>query len=135
MAARPRTARGKSLRLACSNADSVRGRKLELEQFLSEHGVDICLLNETHLELGRALSFANYVSHRTDRPTPGGGTAILAHKGIGHYAVLVLGLQHLEAIAIHLVLATGPVKLVWPTSRPHDPNSARSESETHELEF
>jgi hypothetical protein len=25
-----------------------RGRKLELEKFLSEHDVDICLLNETH---------------------------------------------------------------------------------------
>jgi hypothetical protein len=45
MAARPRrTERAKPLRLACWNADGVRGRKLELEHFLSQHGVDICLL-------------------------------------------------------------------------------------------
>jgi hypothetical protein len=83
-----------------------------MEEFLSEDGVDICLLNETHLVSERALRFANYVCHRTDRPTSGGGTAILVHKGIDHYAVPVSGLQHLEATAIHLVLATRPVKLV-----------------------
>jgi len=45
MAARTgRTERFKDLRLACWNADGVRGRKLELEHFLSQHGVDICLL-------------------------------------------------------------------------------------------
>jgi hypothetical protein len=83
-----------------------------VEQFLSEHGVDICLLDETHLKLGRALRFANYVCHRTDRPIPGGGTVILFHKGIDHYAVPVLGLEYLEATAIHLELATRPVELV-----------------------
>jgi hypothetical protein len=45
MAARPRRTPGKALRLPSWNADGVRGRKLELEQFLSEHGVDISLLN------------------------------------------------------------------------------------------
>jgi hypothetical protein len=42
MAARPRkTVWSKALRIACWNADGVRGRKLELEHFLSQHGVDI----------------------------------------------------------------------------------------------
>jgi hypothetical protein len=36
----------KALQLACSNADGVRGRKLELEHIISQHGVDICLLTE-----------------------------------------------------------------------------------------
>jgi hypothetical protein len=50
MAARPRrTNVAKALRSACWNADGVRGRKLELEHFLSQHGVHICLLTETHL--------------------------------------------------------------------------------------
>jgi hypothetical protein len=107
-----RTNGAKALRLAYWNADGIRGRKVELEQFLSEHGVDICLLNETHLESGRALRFANYVCHRRDRPTRGGGTVILVRRGIDHYAVPVSGLQHLEATTIHLVLATRPVKIV-----------------------
>jgi hypothetical protein len=33
----------KALPLACWNADGVRGRKLELEHFLSQHGVDMSL--------------------------------------------------------------------------------------------
>jgi hypothetical protein len=68
---RLRTNGGKTYRLVYWNADGVRGRKLELELFLSEHGVDICLLNETHLKSVRALMFEKYVYHQTDRPTRG----------------------------------------------------------------
>jgi exonuclease III len=112
MAVRPRTNEVKASRLAYWSADGVRGRKLELEQFLSEKGVDIFLLNETHLESGRDLTFANYVYHRTDRPNRGGGTAILVRRDIDHYAVPLSGLQHLDATAMHLELVTRPVKLV-----------------------
>jgi len=57
MAALPRrTERCKVLRLACWNADAVRGRELELEHFLSNHGVDICLVSETFLNPGQALA-------------------------------------------------------------------------------
>jgi hypothetical protein len=112
MTVQPRTSGGKALRLVYWNADGVRGRKLDLEQFLSEHGFHICLLNETHLESGRALRFANYVCHRKDHPTREAGTAILVRRGIYHYAVPVSGLQQLEAAATHLVLATRPVRLV-----------------------
>jgi exonuclease III len=69
MAERPRrTERAKLIRLACWNADGVRGRKLELEHFLSQHGVDICLLSETFLNDGQVFRLANYVCHsQTDR--------------------------------------------------------------------
>ena len=78
MAARPRrTVRGKALRIACWNADGLRGRILVLEHFLGQHGVDICLLSETFLNSGQAFWLANYVCHRTDSPTAGRGTAIL----------------------------------------------------------
>jgi hypothetical protein len=55
------------LRLACWNTDGVRCRKPELEQFFSEHCVDICFLNHMHLELGRDLRFATLVTGRTGR--------------------------------------------------------------------
>jgi hypothetical protein len=43
MTAWPRRPNGeKALRLAYWNADGFRGRKLELDKFLSEHVVDIC---------------------------------------------------------------------------------------------
>jgi exonuclease III len=63
--------RCKALRLACWNADGVRARKLELDHFLSQHGVDICLLNEIFLNADQAFRPANYVCHHTDRPTAG----------------------------------------------------------------
>jgi hypothetical protein len=128
MAVRPRTNGGKALRLAYWNADGVRGRKLEFEQFLSEHDVGTCLMNETHLESGSALRFANYLPPNGP-PDPGGGTAILVHQGIDHYAVPVSGLQHLEATAIHLVLATRPVKLVAAYPSPTRPLFESDQSE------
>jgi exonuclease III len=101
MAARPRrTVRCKALPLACWNADGVRSRKLELEHFLSQHGVDICLLSETFLKPDQAFRLANFVCHRTGRPIAGFGTAILVRRGIVHHSVPVPGLTHLEATAI-----------------------------------
>jgi hypothetical protein len=78
MIARPsRANREEALWLAYWNADGVRGRELEPDRFLSDHGVDICHLNETHLESHRDQRFAKYVCHWADRPARSGGTVIL----------------------------------------------------------
>jgi hypothetical protein len=99
-------------RLACWNADCVRGRKLELEHFLSQHGVGICLVTETQLRERDFFGLANYVCHRTDRPTEGDGTAILVRRGIDHYAVPFPGLTQLEVTAVHSMLSSGPFKIL-----------------------
>ena len=112
MAAHPRAHSAKTLRLACCYADGVRGRQMELDQFLGRHGVDICLMTETHLRSGQVFWLANYVCHRTDRPTEGGGTAILGRRGIDHYAIRVPGLTQMEVTAIHVMLVSGPVKIL-----------------------
>jgi hypothetical protein len=88
----------------------VRGRELELEHYLSQHGVDIYLLSETFLNTGKTFRLANYVCHRTDRPTTGGGTAILVRRGNVHHSVPVPGLTNLEATAAQAMLAGRPVK-------------------------
>jgi hypothetical protein len=44
----------------------------------------ICLLTETHLKERDVYRLTNYVCHRTDQPTEGGGTAIVARRGIDH---------------------------------------------------
>jgi endonuclease/exonuclease/phosphatase family metal-dependent hydrolase len=106
MAARPwRTDRANALSLACWNADGLRSRKLELKHILNQHCVDICLLRETFLNPGQVFWLANYVCHRTDRPTHGGGTAILVRRGIVHHLVPVQGLTHLEATALQTTMA------------------------------
>jgi hypothetical protein len=90
----------------------VRGRKMELDHFLGKHGVDICLLTENHLRSGQVFRLVKYVCHRTDRPSEGGGTAIQVRRGIDHYAIWVPGLTQLEATAIHVMLANGPLKIL-----------------------
>jgi hypothetical protein len=113
MAARPkRTKWTKALRLAWWNADGVRSRKQELDHFLGQHGIDIWLLAKTHLRAREVFRLANYVCHRNDRLTEGGGTAILVRRGIVYHAVPVQGLQHLEATAIQVMLTVKPVKIL-----------------------
>jgi hypothetical protein len=86
MAARPRsTERCKALRLTHSNEDWVRRRRFELEHFLNQHGVDICLLSEAFLNPGQTFRLGNYVCHRTDRLTNEGGTDILVRRGTVHH--------------------------------------------------
>jgi hypothetical protein len=67
MAARPRmTERVSVLPFACWNAETLSGRKLEQEHFLSHHGVDICLLIETFLNPGQDFRLEYYVCHLTE---------------------------------------------------------------------
>jgi hypothetical protein len=113
--------RCKALCLACWNADGVHVRKLELEHFLSQHDVDICILSETFLNPGQAFRLANYVCHCTDRPQAGGGTAILFCRGIVHHSVPVQGLPHLEATAIQVILAGRLVKILVAYLSPSHP--------------
>ena len=125
MAAHPRrTVRCKALRLACWNADGVRGRNLELEYFLCQHFVDMCLLSETFLKPDQAFRLANYVCYRTDRPTTGGGTAILVRRVIFHHSVPVPGPTHLEAPAVQVILAGRPVKILAAYLSPRPLNGA-----------
>jgi len=78
LVAQPRRTSGeKALRLVCWKADGVCGRSSELDHFLGQHGVDICLLDETPLRLGKFFRFANYGCHPIDRVAKEGEAAIL----------------------------------------------------------
>jgi hypothetical protein len=101
-----------ALRLAFWKANGVRGRKIQLDPFLAQHGVDVCLTNETHLDSGQASRFANYVYQRPYRSTKGGGTAILVRRGIEHHDLPFPSLRHLEATALELKLAGKPTKIL-----------------------
>ena len=81
------------------NTNGVRSRKLELDHFLRQYGIDICLLTETHLKSGEAFRMENYVYHRTDQFTEGGRTP-------------VQGLKYLETSAIQVMLGSKRVKIV-----------------------
>ena len=100
------------MRLACLNADGVRGRTQELHHFLGQYGIDIGLLTVNHLRSGEVFRLANIVCHRNDRLTEGGGTAILVRRAIDHHAVRIQGLQHLVFTAVQAMFASKPVKIL-----------------------
>ena len=75
-----------------------------MEHFLGQQCVDMFLLSKTYLKPEQTFRLANYVCHRTDRPTLGSSTAILVRRGIVHHSVPVAGLTHLEATAIQVTL-------------------------------
>jgi hypothetical protein len=101
--------------------DGVRGRKLELEHFLSQHVVDICLFSETFLNPDQAFRHANYVCHGTNRTTAGGGTAILVRRGIVYHSVPLPSLTYMEATAVQVTLAGRPVKFLAAYPSPSRP--------------
>jgi len=78
---------------------------LELEHFLSQKCVVISLLSEAFLNTGQAFRLANYIFHRTDRPTDRGDTTIFVPRGIVHHSGPSPDLTHLEATAIQVLAA------------------------------
>ena len=80
-----------------------------MEYFLIQLGVDICVLSEIFLNFAQPFRLANYVCHRTERPTSGVGTGILVRHGLVHHSVPFRVLTHLEATAIEITLAGKPV--------------------------
>jgi hypothetical protein len=99
----------KALRLACWNADGFRGWKLE--HFLSQHRVDMSL-DRNSSERERRLS-ACKLRLSPNRLGPQRETEQQYwSSGIDHYTLPVLGLTQLDATAIHIILASGPPKIL-----------------------
>jgi hypothetical protein len=79
---------------------------LELDDFLSQHGIDIRIFAETHLRPRDVFRLA--------RPADGGRRKSNTgqRQGIGNFAVPILGVTQLEATAIYIMLAGGLMKIL-----------------------
>ncbi|GJQ67191.1 hypothetical protein Trydic_g8100 [Trypoxylus dichotomus] len=107
---RPR--KPQSPQITFRNANCLAAKKTDLEEFIQRHQLDVVLIGETHLRASNGLTFLNFRVHRTAREgTRGGGTAILIKSTIDDHADLALDLNHIEATAITVNLATGQGKL------------------------
>ena len=88
----PMTGRGQSratghqqLRIMHWNAEGVRNKKLELQQFLHKKKIDICCIQETHLNKHSTVRFSirGYETHRLDRADrPKGGVLTLVKTNL-----------------------------------------------------
>ena len=72
-----------TLRIVHWNAEGVRQKKLELQQFLKEQEIDVCCIQGTRLNSTHRFSLRGYVLHRVDRADrPKGGVHSLVKSSI-----------------------------------------------------
>lgn len=88
------------------NAQSVRNKKNEIFEFLSDNQVDIALLSETHLTDKDSFSCPDYITYRLDRLNhhKGGGVALMIKRGIKHDLLPCPDTQIIEALSIQLYI-------------------------------
>lgn len=106
------------------NANSIAppSKRLELIQLLDDKAIDVACLTETHLNPQKNLHIPNFVTHRKDRPTAGGGVAILVRKTLRHKAISS-NIQPHETIGIELQLPGGPLRIFTCYSSPNCKNT------------
>lgn len=92
------------LKLAVWNANGLVQRKLEVQNFLIEHNIDIMLISETHFTSMSHLKIKGYTIYDTKHPSgkSHGGTAILIRNRIKHYELQKYNEEHIQATSICL---------------------------------
>lgn len=109
----------RNLTAAIWNAEGIKGKKTEIEHFISQYNVDILLANETHLRGGERFRLRNMVSYRTDRQLQqGGGTAIFLRRSFIHHQEVIPPLTDMEATAVTISTSMGQITFVATYLRP-----------------
>ena len=91
------------------NAEGVRNKKLELQVLMKERNIDVCYIQETHLNSSHRFSIRGYDTFRRDRKNrPKGG--ILAHVKNTHAAAELNRSEDedTEVLGIKLLLDKNP---------------------------
>ena len=87
------------------NAEGVRQKKLELQQFLKVQKIDVCCIQETHLNNTHRFSIRGYEIHRADRADrPKGGVLTLVKTSIPSTEVQRSEKADTEYITVKLIL-------------------------------
>ncbi|GFU90361.1 putative RNA-directed DNA polymerase from transposon X-element [Trichonephila clavipes] len=78
----------RSIKIVTWNADGIRTKIPEFEEFIQRFDPDIIALQETFLQPCHSFNIPNYTIYRNDRLTHrGGGTAILIKSSIAHHSI------------------------------------------------
>lgn len=87
------------------NAQSIANasKVTELELLLRERDIHVACLQETYLGQGSKLYIPNYTIYRNDRPTHGGGVAILVRRGIQHELLNICDTHSIENIVVAII--------------------------------
>lgn len=76
-----------TIRIANWNANGLARHVSELEFFLNQEKIDICLVSETHFVRSSHIKINGYECYRSDHPLerPRGGSAVIIKSSIKHY--------------------------------------------------
>ena len=93
------------LTMAHWNAEGVRLKKPDLQNFLRENSIDVCGIQETHLTTNHRFFIRGYETYRHDRQNrPKGGVAILVRNNIPSIEIARSEDGDTEYIGVELVL-------------------------------
>lgn len=87
------------------NANGLINKLHEFRSYLFSEDIDIAVISETKLKPHLKFSTPNYYIYRKDRPTRGGGVAILVKKNIPHLPLPSINIS-IENISIKLMDST-----------------------------
>lgn len=82
-----KTIKSVQLNLLQWNSQSLKPKKLSLENLLVQGKIHICAISETWLRPDSSLSLSGYKIYRRDRPDSYGGVAIIVHNSITSYQI------------------------------------------------
>lgn len=101
-----------TLNILSWNAQSIsnESKATELKLLLSEYDVHIACIQETYLTSNIKTFVQNYHIYRNDRPTHGGGVAILVRSNISHKLLKLHDTTTIENISIEIT--AGSRKLI-----------------------
>ncbi|GIY20704.1 hypothetical protein CEXT_743901 [Caerostris extrusa] len=95
-----------SLRIGCWNACGLRRQFDEVIQFVTDHDIDIFLIQETFLQPGQTPNIPNFTLYKNDRISINSrrtseGTCIFFKKALVHYQIPTPELESTEATIIN----------------------------------
>lgn len=100
-----------SLTIGIWNANGLSPHKRELQKFLSEHKIDIMLIQETHFTVKNRFYIRGYIVYDTKHPMrkARGGTAILVKRGIKHHELPKHSYRRFQATSISVADKFGQI--------------------------
>lgn len=94
----------KDLIIATWNANGILDHREELEAFLYEQEIDICLISETHLTTQNYVKFKGYNTYCTIHPTDTarGGSAVVIKENIKHHENSKIEIEEIQATTVEI---------------------------------
>lgn len=91
----------KSYKIVEWNSNGLKNKTPELTHYLQTNDIDIALITETKLNNTDKINIKDYETYRKDRPTHGGGVAIIVKKSVNHILIQNLN-TNLELLGIKI---------------------------------